>query len=104
MATFLMFGKYSSRALADMSAERTASAIDVIKKFGGEVQSMHATLGENDLVFVLSFPDTDQAIKASVTLTRLTGIAFSTSPAVTVAEFDILMGQPPQPSFQTKRS
>ena len=92
MATFLMFGKYSPQALDRMSAERTASAVDLIKKFGGEVQSMYATLGVNDLVFVVSFPSTEDAIKASVALGKMTGIAFSTAPAVTVAEFDKLMG------------
>ena len=92
MATFLMFGKYSPQALDRMSAERTASAVDLIKKFGGEVQSMYATLGVNDLVFVVSFPSTEDAMKASVALSKMTGIAFSTAPAVTVAEFDKLMG------------
>ena len=93
MATFLMCGKYSAQALEQMSSERTASAVELIKKYGGEVQSMFATLGENDLVFVLSFPSTGDAIKASVALGKMTGIAFSTAPAVTVAEFDKLMGE-----------
>ena len=44
------------------------------------------------LVFVLSFPAIDEAIKASVALSKMTGIAFRTSPAVTIAEFDKLMG------------
>ena len=92
MATFLMFGKYSPQALDRMSAQRTASSVDLIKKFGGEVQSMYATLGVNDLVFVVSFPGTEDAIKASVALGKMTGIAFSTAPAVTVADFDKLMG------------
>jgi uncharacterized protein with GYD domain len=92
MSTFLLFGKYSAEALDRMSAERTASACELIKKFGGEVQSMFATLGDSDLVFVLSFPAIDEAIKASVALSKMTGIAFRTSPAVTIAEFDKLMG------------
>ena len=45
MATFLMFGKYSAQAIEQISAERTASAVELVKKFGGEVQSMYATLG-----------------------------------------------------------
>ncbi len=93
MATFLMFGKYSPQALEGMSAQRTASAVKLIKKFGGEAQSMFATLGATDLVFVVSFPSTDDAIKASVALSKMSGIAFTTSPAVTVAEFDKLMGE-----------
>jgi uncharacterized protein with GYD domain len=93
MSTFLMFGKYSPQALEEMSAERTSSAVELIKKFGGQVQSMYATLGANDLVFVLSFPGIEDAIKASVALSKMSGIAFSTAPAVTVAEFDKLMGE-----------
>ena len=93
MATFLMFGKYSSRALQEMSIQRTDKAVDLIKGFGGEVQSMYATLGQHDLVLVVSLPGTDEAMKASVALTKLTGIAFSTSPAVAVQEFDKLMAE-----------
>jgi len=93
MAKFLMFGKYSSRALQEMSIQRTDRAIELVKKLGGEVEAMYATLGEHDLVFVVSLPGTDEAVKASVALTKLTGIAFSTSPAVTVQEFDKLMSE-----------
>jgi uncharacterized protein with GYD domain len=93
MATFLMFGKYSAQSLSEMSAERTAKATELIQKLGGGVQSMYATLGANDLVFVLSLPSNEDAIKASVALSKMTGIAFTTAPAVTVAEFDKLMAQ-----------
>lgn len=93
MATFLMFGKYSPDALKGMSAERTASAVDLIKGLGGEVQSMHATLGQQDLVLIVSLPGNEEAMKASVALGRLTGIAFSTAPAVTVETFDKLMAE-----------
>ena len=90
MAVFFMFGKYSSEAIKEMSAERTKKIISLIEKCSGKVNSMHALLGEYDLVFITDFPGMEQAMKASVGLTKLTGIAFSTSPAVTVAEFDKL--------------
>ena len=93
MATFVMLGKYSSEAMGQMSPARTQQAAGLVTKFGGQVQSMYATLGANDLVFILSFPDNDSAMKASVALSKMTGIAFSTSPAVTVDEFDKLMGE-----------
>jgi uncharacterized protein with GYD domain len=51
---------------------------------------MHALLGQNDLVFIADLPGNDTAMKASVALAKTTGIAFSTSPAVTVEEFDKL--------------
>jgi uncharacterized protein with GYD domain len=91
MATFLMFGKYSAEAIKAVSGERTDAAVDLISRYGGEVQAMYATLGRHDLVFVVDFPGTEEAMKASVALGRMSGIAFSTSPAVTVERFDELM-------------
>lgn len=91
MATFFMFGKYSSEALKGMSAARTDKAMGLIKKFGGEVKLMYALLGEQDLVLIADFPGIEGVMKASVALNKLTGIAFTTSPAVTVEEFDKMM-------------
>ena len=91
MATFIMFGKYSAEALKGMSPARTQQIAAAIKKFGGEVQGMYATLGDQDLVFVLSLPGIEQAMQLSVALNKMTGIAFSTAPAVTAAEFDKIM-------------
>lgn len=93
MATYFMFGKYSADAIKAISAERTQKVIDVVKKSGGEVQSMHALLGEKDLVFVVNLPGMEQAIQASVALSKMTGIAFTTAPAVTVEDFDKLMAK-----------
>ena len=91
MATFFMFGKYSSEAVKKITAKRTKDAVKLLKKFKGEVTSMFALLGENDLVFIANFPDVKQAMKASVALNKLTGISFTTLPAVTVEEFDKMM-------------
>ena len=93
MATFFMFGKYSAESLKKISGKRTQSAINLINKFGGKVEGMYALLGEMDLVFITSFPGIEQAMKASVSLSKLTGISFTTSPAVTVKEFDEIMAQ-----------
>ncbi len=93
MTTFLMFGKYRSEALKGMSAGRTDKVLKLVKRFGGEVKSMYALLGEVDLVFILTFPDVEKAMQASVALTKLTGISFTTLPAVTVEEFDKLMAK-----------
>ena len=93
MATFLMFGKYSPEALKKISAERTDKAVKLAKKFKGSVTSMFATLGEFDLVLVTDFPGADKAMQFSVSLAKLTGIAFTTYPAVSVAEFDKLMAE-----------
>jgi uncharacterized protein with GYD domain len=88
--SFIMFGKYSSESLKKMSPERTKEAIDIINKYGGDVKSMYALLGHIDLVFIVNFSSTETALKASVALNRYTGISFTTSPAITVEEFDRL--------------
>lgn len=93
MATFLMFGKYSAEAVKKISAERTDKTLKLAKQFKGEIQTMYALLGEYDLLFIAELPGAEQAMQFSVALSKLTGIAFTTSPAVTVAEFDKLMAK-----------
>jgi len=88
MTTFLMFGKYSSEGIKGISAARTVKANNLIKENGGEVLSQYALLGENDLLFIVNFPGVDKVIKCSVALNKLTGISFSTVPAITVEQFD----------------
>ncbi len=88
MATFLLFGKYNAQAVQGISAQRTQKVNEVVKKLGGKVQASYALLGCHDLVFILDLPDTAKAMKASVELAKATGIGFTTSPAVTVEEFD----------------
>ncbi|MGC9349363.1 MAG: GYD domain-containing protein [Anaerolineae bacterium] len=91
MATYLMFGRYSLDAVKEISAERTDKATALIKEHGGEFKSGYALLGENDLLLIVDLPDLEQAMKLSVALTKLLGISFSTSPAVTVEDFDRMM-------------
>jgi uncharacterized protein with GYD domain len=91
MATFLMFGKYSADAVKKISAERTTEAANLAKKFKGQIKGMYALLGVYDLLLIAELPGAEQAMQFSVSLSKLTGIAFTTAPAVTVAEFDQLM-------------
>jgi uncharacterized protein with GYD domain len=91
MTTYLMFGRYSLDAVKEISAERTDKATAVIEKHGGKVEAGYALLGETDLVLVVDFPGPEQAMKTSVALTKLLGISFTTSPAVTVEDFDKMM-------------
>ncbi|MBL7073862.1 GYD domain-containing protein [candidate division KSB1 bacterium] len=93
MSTFFMFGKYTSEAIKGMSAERTKRGNSLIEKYGGAVKSMYALLGEYDLVIIADFPNTKEAMKASVSLSQITGISFSTSPAVTVDRFDKMISE-----------
>ncbi len=92
MSTYIMFGKYSPGSIKEISAERTQKANQLISDNGGSVKSGYALLGETDLVLVADFPGNDAAIKASVGLAKLLGIAFSTAPAVSMEEFDKLVG------------
>jgi uncharacterized protein with GYD domain len=93
MGTFVMFGKYTHGAMEEMSPDRTEKANNLIKKLGGEVISTYALLGQQDLICIVDFPGVEQAMKASVALGKLTGISFTTSPAVTVDEFDKIIAE-----------
>ena len=92
MATFIMFGKYSQESIKHISAKRTEQSKELIEKNGGELKSGYALLGTTDLVLIVEFPDTAKAMKASVELSKLLGISFTTAPALSAEEFDQLMG------------
>jgi len=93
MPIFLMFGRYSSEAIKDVSADRTVQARNVITKNGGKIISMYAVMGEHDLVFTIDFENADKAMATSAALYKLTGIHFTTSPVVDVEQFDSLIGE-----------
>jgi len=93
MATFFIFGKYNSEAFKAMSPSRTEMAVKLIEKHGGKIKSMHALLGEKDLVFITEFPGVEAAMKASISMTKLTGITFSTSQAIAIEDFDRLIAE-----------
>ncbi|MGE5280035.1 MAG: GYD domain-containing protein [Deltaproteobacteria bacterium] len=88
MATYLMLGKYTVEALKGASADRTKKALDVIAKAGGKVRSMFALLGPYDLALIVDMPDNGAAIRVSADLAKMTGVGFTTSPTLSVEEFD----------------
>ena len=92
MSTYLVFGKYSMDAVKAVSAERTEESMALIKQNGGEFKGGYALLGDIDLVLIVDMPDTEHAMKTSAALSNLLGISFSTAPAVSVADFDKMMG------------
>ena len=92
MATFFLFGKYSIEGVKDIKAARTQKANALIEQNGGKVQAGYALLGRYDLVLITEFPDFKQAMKTSVELAKLLGIGFTTAPAVSMEEFDRLVG------------
>jgi uncharacterized protein with GYD domain len=90
MATYLMFGSYSPESVRRISAKRTDDTKELIEKHGGKLTAAYAMLGEKDLLLIVDFPTTEQAMKTSVALSRMLGIGFATAPAVSVETFDTL--------------
>lgn len=93
MGTFFMFGRYSHDSIKDISAKRTNKTKELIVELGGTLKSAYALMGEIDLVLIVEFPGKEEAIKASVALSKMLGIGFTTAPAVTVETFDKLVAE-----------
>ena len=92
MASYLMFGKYSTEGIKGVSAKRTKKAAQIIKDNGGKYKNGFALLGDVDLVLEVDFPNTASAMKASVGLSQLLGVDFTTSAAVSIEKFDKMIG------------
>jgi uncharacterized protein with GYD domain len=92
MATYLMFGEYSPARVDEIRAERTQDATATIGDCGGKLEGGYALLGDKDLVLIVDFPGTEAVMKASLELSKLLGISFSTVPAVSIEAFDSLLG------------
>lgn len=91
MEKFIMVGKYSAESIKDISSNRTERAVRLIKELGGKVHEIYALLGGFDVVLIVDLKDSKTAMKASLGLMLLTGIAFSTYPAVSVKDFDRML-------------
>lgn len=91
MATYVMFGKYSAEGMKGISAKRSDEAKALLKQHGGELKAGYAMLGGVDLVLIADLPDNARALATSAALAKLTGISFTTAPAVTLEEFDKLL-------------
>lgn len=92
MAKYLMLGKYSLEAVRAIKRERTKKVTGLIKKQGGKIIGMYALLGPYDLAFLVDMPSNAAVIRAAVAISKLTGIGFFSSPAITVEEFDKITG------------
>ena len=88
MRTFLIFAKSSPQELKEISLKYRAEVVSLVNSFGGNVRSMYVMLKERYLILTLSFPEIKTAIKASIALSKLTGISFTTSPAVFIEGFN----------------
>ncbi len=90
MASYLLFGKYSQEGMKGISPDRTVKATALIKANGGTVKAGYVLLGEVDIVLIVDLPNVETSMKVSMGLSKLLGISFVTSPAITVEEFDKL--------------
>ena len=88
MQIYYMLGKYLPDGLENISNDRTDKCRGIIERLGGEIILMNALLGEYDLAFVIKFKGHEQALEASLALSKITGISFSSWPAISVSEFD----------------
>ncbi len=93
MANFVLFGKYSGEALKQISAARTEEAKKIVEKCGGKIEAIYALLGDIDLLILATLPGVNEAVKASVALSKATGISFRTAPAIPVEQFDKLASE-----------
>ncbi len=90
MSIFIMFGTYTTEAMDDISSDRTQQAVELVEKVGGKVRSIYALLGEPDLIIIADLPSAEAAMQTSIALTKATGISFTTTQGVEVANFDNL--------------
>ena len=86
MKTFLIFGKSSPKELKELSLKYKAEIVRLVKDTGGDVGSMYVML-EKYMILISAFPGMKTAEKASITLTKFTGISFRTLPVIPVDEF-----------------
>jgi uncharacterized protein with GYD domain len=92
MAKFFMYGKYSQSSIKGISSKRTKKALEVIRRCKGKVHSIYALLGKYDIVLITDFPAVSDVMKASIILHKLTGIGFTSFPAINIEEFDKIAG------------
>ncbi len=93
MITYYFLGNYTSKSLNSVSATRTNECAKLIENYDGEIILMHALIGQYDLALIINFPNNEAAMKASIALTKTTGIRFESFPAVAVSHFDEMVNE-----------
>jgi len=93
MATYFMFGTYGRDSIRGISAARTKKAEALMKRLGGKLAAGYGLLGEKDIVLIVELPGVEELTKASIGLSRLTGISFASVPAIPIERFDSLVAE-----------
>lgn len=83
MKTFLMLGKSSSEESREIALKYKAELVSLMGNFEGDVKSVYI-MREKYLLLILAFPEVKRATKASIALSKLTGISFRIWPALTI--------------------
>lgn len=99
MQTFFFIGTYTPDSLNDARTDRTERVVGLIEDLNGHIVDIYGLLGGFDLVVIANLPGNTEAMKASIALSRETGIRFDTRPAVSVKKFDQLLSSSLQGEF-----
>ena len=86
MSKFIMCGSCPPEALKEVGVGYKEKVVEVVSDCNGTIDAMYSTLGEFDLIIFADLPDVESAMNASIELNKLTGVAFSSSPAVELQE------------------
>ena len=97
MKTFLILGKSSCPELREIGLKYKREVVNLVETFGGDVKSIYLMIREKYLVLILGFSEIKKAMRASIALSKLTGISFRILPVVPVDEinniYDLRFGQ-----------
>ena len=76
MATYFLTGTYGADAIKGISRKRTVDVTKTIEGVGGKIISIYLLLGEKDLVIIAEFPGLQEAIKGSISISKITAEEF----------------------------
>lgn len=95
MPRFIHLVNYTTEGVEQIGAHEPQPE-DVIESLGaGDIQSVHATLGQYDIVAVTEFPDAETATQFSIAMSKGGHSSAETLRAFTQDEFgDIVEGVP----------
>ena len=91
MSTYFLLGNYSNASLAAAREARTNAVVGILEELNGQIIAIYALLGAFDLALVVNLPDNLSAMKASIEISRQTGITFTTLPGIPIDHFDDIL-------------
>ncbi|HLL47267.1 MAG TPA: GYD domain-containing protein [Longimicrobiaceae bacterium] len=97
MPTYIQLYRWTDQGIRNVkdSPDRVVAAAQAIQSMGGELTSIHVTMGQYDFVGVLEAPDDDTAAKFALALGAGGNIRTETLRAFSLDEFRQLMAALP---------